>query len=175
MANLASVKYIIEDSLDNLKMIKNATELSGLEIDTLIELGYSESELESKYLRGEIIYSYIEDDVLNIEAEECWNLTDFSELLQEKFPYSNIYYYIEEPGWGIYETNDSDGKYFPEKYVVEYYDGGDLEDTYYPESDEDLFELTSELTDGKVTDFASLDKFNEDEFNYFIVHNINVV
>lgn len=178
MANCASVDYVIEDSIDNLKMIKNAID-SGKgevgEVEILIELGLSEDCLEKYSLRGCVIDNSIENDTLKVYAEEAWCLSDFSEAIQEIFPHSNIYWYVEEPGMEIYETNDSEGKYFPAKYVLEYYVNWDLEGNYYPESEEDLFEITSVLTDGKVTDFQSLDKFNENESTYFILHNIRVI
>ena len=86
-----------------------------------------------------------------------------------------IYWYIEEPGCQIYETNDSTGEYFPQRYCVEYIEDGDFIDTYYPESEKELYEITSSITNRLVTDWKSLDKFNENEDTYFIVNEIEII
>ena len=36
-----------------------------------------------------------------------------------EFPSLRYYYQTEEPGMGFYETNDSEGKYFTDKYIVD--------------------------------------------------------
>ena len=41
------------------------------------------------------------------------------DLVCEKFPSLRYYYQTEEPGMGFYETNDSEGKYFTDKYIVD--------------------------------------------------------
>lgn len=40
-------------------------------------------------------------------------------LICEKYPSLNHYYYSEEPGMCIYETNDDTGLYYPDKYFVD--------------------------------------------------------
>ena len=50
------------------------------------------------------------------------------DLVCEKFPSLCYYYQTEEPGMGIYATNDSEGEYFPDKFRTEVYT---LENEYY--------------------------------------------
>lgn len=184
MANWASVEYIIEGSKEDLKTIQNALENPGEDGksnwigDVLITLGYSEEELEKYSLRGSLVdvRDLLEtDDHIAFWTEEAWGLSDLAQLLEDIFPDIVVYWYVEEPAMSIYETNDSEGKYFPAKYIVKYYEDGEIIEYYYPESDEELFELTSELTNGEVIDFPSLEKFNENDSTYFIVNDVMII
>jgi predicted RNase H-like HicB family nuclease len=42
-------------------------------------------------------------------------------IIQEKFPSIKVYYREEEPGCGVYYTNDTTGDYFPETYFLDSY------------------------------------------------------
>ncbi len=62
------------------------------------------------------------DDTLRFTTETAWAPCDETlNLVCRKFPSLSYYYQTEEPGMVIYETNDSEGKFFPEKYHVEIY------------------------------------------------------
>lgn len=96
--------------------------------------------------RGEIIDYDIDDDVLTINMEVAWcepeGLRDF---LKSKLPGINIYVSNEESGWGIYNTNDKEGKYFPERYYIDGYP----EENYF-ETLEDAAKWVSEITGKEV-------------------------
>ena len=71
------------------------------------------------------------DNILRFMTETAWKpCYGTFDLVREKFPSLCCYYRTEEPGMVIYETNDSEGKYFPEKYRVEIYTP---EDDFYSE------------------------------------------
>ena len=61
--------------------------------------------------------SYDEDrGVLSFYTESAWAPAyETFDLVQDKFPSLNIYYIAIEEGLGLYETNDSEGKYFTER------------------------------------------------------------
>lgn len=187
MANWAYVNYVVKDSKENLKKIYDAitTALSegndDWEGNVLMLLGMSKEDVDKYSLRGSINYldevDFEEGEVesISFSAEEAWSTTEFCNALSDLFSGIKVFWYCEEPGNEVYETNDSDGEYFSAKYVVEEVINGWTEDYYYPESEQELFRILSEATDGKVTDWKSLEKFNEDEDNYFNIHDIIVV
>ena len=59
-------------------------------------------------------------DTLRFTTETAWaSCNEVFDLACEKFPSLHYYYQAEEPGCVIYETNDSEGTYFPDKYIVD--------------------------------------------------------
>lgn len=187
MANWAYVNYVIKDSQENLKKvydaISTATSEGGdnWEGNVLILLGMSKEDVDKYSLRGSINYldevDFNADNVgsFSFSAEEAWSTTELSDALCNLFPEMEVFWYCEEPGMEVYETNDSEGEYFPARYIVEEMRDGWPEDYYYPESEQELFRILSEVTGEEVTDWKSLEKFNENEDNYFNVHEVVVV
>lgn len=59
-------------------------------------------------------------DTLRFTTETAWGpCNETFDLVCEKFPSLRYYYQTEEPGMGIYWTNDDASKYFPDKFRVE--------------------------------------------------------
>lgn len=71
---------------------------------------------EESYLRGFFQFHELENGVLTITAEEAWGDTDFRHLLRKKYPQLRIYYITEEDGLEYYATNDSEEKYFSDRF-----------------------------------------------------------
>lgn len=96
------------------------------------------------YCRGSI-QSYqksFDNQNLFLAVESAWGeMNEVRELLQQKFPSLQVYYYVEEPGMEIYSTNDQSGKYFPSRYVVY----SDEEGTEYFNCVEDVAEYLGRL------------------------------
>ena len=82
--------------------------------------------------RGEILDFNHDDEVLTINMEKTWTEQEgVRHFLEQTFPDIRIYYIEEEPGFDIFQTNDSEGIYFPERYFLysmsndsAYYEGG---------------------------------------------------
>lgn len=73
--------------------------------------------------RGEITGYNMEDNVLTIYQSTAWcEQEGVREIIEERFPSIKVYYREEEPGCGVYYTNDSSGEYFPEIYYLDSYD-----------------------------------------------------
>lgn len=75
--------------------------------------------------RGEIIgYDYdMESNVLTIYQSTAWcEQEGVRGIIEERFPSIKVYYREEEPGCGVYYTNDSSGEYFPERYYLDSYE-----------------------------------------------------
>ena len=101
-------------------------------------------------------------DVLKFNTETAWAPCDETlELILEKFPSLQYYYRTEEPGMVIYETNDSEGIYFPERYVLSILTP---ENEYFNEYFEELknvFEWMNEKFGQPITSFADMNKLEE--------------
>lgn len=135
---------------------------------------------EGYYLRGFIQdFSWGNDKytTIRIYAEEAWGLTDFYRLLEKSFPEIKVYYIVEEPGCDIYATNDSEGKYFSDRYFVDTCIGGDYQSEYF-QTEEDVYEWISQISDCKNKE--DVEAFNEnrraaDSDDFIYIHKFDVV
>ena len=200
MANWADTNYVIEGPEEVLKKLYKALEHhetaegspSDWEGNVLKALGIEWEvfkvdqiggtvKVEGHYLRGFIQdFSWGNDKhtTIKIYAEEAWGLTDFYKLLEKSFPEIKVYYIVEEPGGDIYATNDSEGKYFSDRYFVDTCINGDYESEYF-ETEEEVYKWLTQITKGKVKTKEDAENFNdgvsigEDDFIY--IHEFDVV
>lgn len=197
MANWADTNYVIEGPKEVLKKLYKALEhhetaegsSSDWEGNVLKALGIEWEEhkmnqtgntvkFEGYYLRGFIQdFSWDNDKHIKIYAEEAWGLTDFYRLLEKSFPEIKVYYIVEEPGCDIYATNDSEGKYFSDRYFVDTCIGGDYQSEYF-QTEEDVYEWISQISDCKNKE--DVEAFNEnrraaDSDDFIYIHKFDVV
>mgnify|MGYP003435263079 CR=1 FL=1 len=72
--------------------------------------------------RGEITGYSFDGDVLEITQYTAWcEQEGVRRIIQEKFPSIKVYYREEEPGCGVYYTNDTTGDYFLDSYDEQQY------------------------------------------------------
>lgn len=81
-----------------------------------------------------------ENGTLRFNTETAWgSCNGVLNLICEHFPSLSYFFIAEEPGDELYITNDTDGKYFPERYYIDLctlegaYDGDyftEIEDVY---------------------------------------------
>ena len=135
MANWCETKYVFTGSRDALgelydflKELENCEESSVSNdfgttwLGNIVNaLGYDWHNIKCR--------GYWEDIWLNstLLAFTVWSAWippyDIMEILKEKFTGVKYYYYAEEKGCGIFETNDFEGRFFPERYIVLFNDG----------------------------------------------------
>ena len=86
-------------------------------------VNYLGGDYEKIYCRGEIS-SYDKDgDTVSMCCETAWDeMPEFRHFIESKYPGSKVYYQVEESGNLVYATNDRDGKYYPERYLLDMYD-----------------------------------------------------
>ena len=124
------------------------------------------------YCRGHIIDFSCENDVLGFSVESAWNeMAEVRQFLQQTYPSLKIFYYEEEPGWGIYQTNDHEKRFFPFRYILD-----DLDDEgpeYYDDIDS-LLTAASEIFGKELKTMADLNKIVENSDGYSL-HDIQVV
>lgn len=112
---------------------------------------------EEVYCRGE--WSELTVDIDNDELR-FYTMTAWSELqqlrhfLQEKYPSLTFYFRSEEPGMCIFQTNDKEGIYFPERYKVEHWD----EESEYCMDEKEVFDTVSDITGTTVQNLEELNK-----------------
>ena len=146
-------------------------------------LGVNYDELEKRSMRGFLYeHDYIGeigggDAQLKMLFEEAWCRTDFAEVLRELMPDVSIYWQAEEPGCGIYQTNDSEGGFYPERYYVDTCIGGEYESEYF-ETEAAAYEWLSQRSDCKCA--ADVEAFNEnrtkaDSDDFIYVHEYEIV
>lgn len=175
MANMAEVSYKLVGDKKQVKTIyktlrymekrKTPVEKNGwgkLWLGCLIsKLG---GDWEKYSCRGEILDFDYDKEVLTINMETAWTEQNGVRVfLQQTFPNIQIYYIEEEPGCDIFQTNDSDGFYFPERYFLD--SMGD--DSDYYETIEQVASAVSQIIGRKIesTEEAieeALDQYNED-------------
>lgn len=62
-------------------------------------------------------------NVLRFSTETAWSpVFETFTFVREKYPSLKIYFMATEEGMEIYETNDIEGNYFPERYYLDCYD-----------------------------------------------------
>ena len=90
------------------------------------------------------------DDGVEIEAETAWEETPLvltlEALIRKCYPkLTSLLWYAEEPGCEYYQTNDTELRLCPGRYVIEHC--SDFEcDTYYANSEEQVLSLVGRLT-----------------------------
>ena len=191
MANWASTSYRIEGSESDLKKVYNVIDnfVSGKSKPVLEDastewegnivkaLGASDEQLKRSYLRGFIEEYELDGDVISINAEEAWGATDFRHILGNLMPELTIYYIVEEAGCDVFATNDIDGKYFPEQYLVDAY-VKDADFYEYFETKGQMKDFVSSLIgkeDFTDEDIEAWNEEHEDDDSYIYVHEFQYV
>jgi len=124
------------------------------------------------HCRGSITCSSMDDDVLSIDTETAWGeMDEVRHFIEKIYPALNIYYYEEECGCEIYQTNDKHGHFFPERYILDDFEGDGPE--YYDDVDS-LLKAASEIFGKELKTMADLEDIVENSDGYSL-HYIKVV
>ena len=124
------------------------------------------------YCRGHIIDFSLEEGILSIETETAWGeMDEVRHFIEKVYPAFKIYYYEEECGCEIYQTNDRHGHFFPERFILDDFEGDGPE--YYNDTDS-LLKAASEIFGKKLKTMADLNEIVENSDSYSL-HDILVV
>lgn len=75
---------------------------------------------EEVLCRGTITHYELKDDVLTVNVESAWTEMDETRhYIKACFPDLRIYYFEEEEGCEIFNTNDAEGVFFWERYYLD--------------------------------------------------------
>lgn len=129
---------------------------------------------EKVYCRGQWmcrVYNK-ENNSLTFTTETAWReMNEWRKFIESYYTTIKLLYVTEEPGCGIYQTNDLGGVFFKDKYVLDY-----TEDVEYFETIDQAVEFIEELIGLKIEDKTvngiqeKLDEYvekNEDEEDLF--------
>lgn len=196
MANLCCTEYVLYGAQEKvLELYNDLKEV--LDVDRTEEsrpftfsgssyrLGYVRQSLlpevtEELPARGEI--SYIDEEIdlyenematLKLTTATAWcACSELMDKIAEKYDLQ-LFYYSEEPGCGIFETNDTDGNFFPYRFMVD----SDKQGIEYYESFDQVSDVIEKMTGIRLNDISEaedkLSSFNEDD-NFLIINEISV-
>ena len=137
---------------------------------------------EKVYCRGQWmcrVYNK-ENNTLTFTTETAWKeMDEWREFIESCYKTIKMLYVTEEPGCGIYQTNDLEGVFFKDKYVLDY-----TENVEYFETIDQAVEFIEELIGLKIEDKTvngiqeKLDEYvekNDEEDQYFSFHEFEEV
>ena len=117
-----------------------------------------------------------EKNTLTFTTETAWReMDEWRKFIESYYKTIKILFVTEEPGCGIYQTNDLDGVFFKDKYILDY-----SEDVEYFENIDQAVEFIENLIGIKIEDKSvngiqkALDSYveeNEDEEDLFFSFN----
>lgn len=132
---------------------------------------------EKVHCRGTITFYGMEDDVLTISTETAWNeMSETRHFIESCFPDMKIYYIEEECGCELFNTNDSEGLFFKDRY---YLDGCD--DSRYFETIEEAASYVKKIVGHDVkADFKAIEKVlkeyqENNEEAWYSFHEFDIV
>ena len=121
--------------------------------------GFITSDGKNLSCRGSVLFlGYNEDGIIRMSQEDAWspNLKLWKMVLDKYLPDATLIYTAEEPGCGIYETNNQD---YEDKYIIDIY--GDLPDdmnweSMYEASEETVIQFCQDALKTDETDITKL-------------------
>lgn len=105
---------------------------------------------EKVYCRGEWMCREYnkEKNTLTFTTETAWReMNEWRKFIESYYTTIKLLYVTEEPGMGIYQTNDKDGVFFKDRYILDY--GEDIE---YFETIDQVVKFTEEFIGVKIKD-----------------------
>lgn len=137
---------------------------------------------EKIYCRGEWMYREYDknENVLTFTTETAWcEMDEWRRFIESKYKTIKILYATEEPGMGIYQTNDLEGEFFSSRYILDY-----DEDIEYFDTIDEAISFVEDLTGKKVEEktVSGIDNVlnsyveeNDEEDIYFSFHEFEEV
>lgn len=187
MANWASTSYRIESKQKDLQEIYDLfmefNENGRTPFDNLTDKNWEGNivwalggDTNNYYHRGFIQSCEISEGMLSIEAEEAWGASDFRHFLENHYKDMKVYFMVEEDGDCVYATNDSEGKYFSCRFVVD----SCLDGAYDYEcfnTEKEALQYIAELLEVDSISMEQLETWqkyheNEDDYLYFNEYKI---
>jgi hypothetical protein len=118
----------------------------------------------------------LDENSLQLHTQTAWgNMPEVWDIVIEKYESITYYFYAEECGTCYYATNDYEGKYFPERFIVDQFEEGNE----YFENEKDLYDYIASVTGKPVANEeemdAAIEVYNSDnEENEIYVHEISI-
>lgn len=186
-------KVVSENKKDVTKLFKTIKRLDGRKTP-LVKNGWYDPKLwlgclvkalggdpNKVYCRGTITFYEMEDDVLTLHTETAWaEMSETRHFIESFFPGMKIYYIEEESGCEIFNTNDSEGIYFKDRYYLDGFDDSEYFETleeaavYVKEIVGHEVEATVKAIDKALSDYV--EEHEEDDPDcYYSFHEFTVL
>ena len=186
-------KVVSENKKDVTKLFKTIKRLDGRKTP-LVKNGWYDPKLwlgclvkalggdpNKVYCRGTITFYEMEDDVLTLHTETAWaEMSETRHFIESCFPGMKIYYIEEESGCEIFNTNDSEGIYFKDRYYLDGFDDSEYFETleeaavYVKEIVGHEVEATVKAIDKALSDYV--EEHEEDDPDcYYSFHEFSIV
>ena len=186
-------KVVSENKKDVTKLFKTIKRLDGRKTP-LVKNGWYDPKLwlgclvkalggdpNKVYCRGTITFYEMEDDVLTLHTETAWaEMSETRHFIESCFPGMKIYYIEEESGCEIFNTNDSEGIYFKDRYYLDGFDDSEYFETleeaavYVKEIVGHEVEATVKAIDKVLSDYV--EEHEEDDPDcYYSFHEFTVL
>ena len=124
------------------------------------------------YCRGYISDFSLDDGILSIETETAWaEMEEVRHYIEEIYPELDIFYYSEEGGCEIYQTNDCGKQFFSFRFILDDFEG---DGPQYYDNTESLLEDASEIFGKKLKTMVDLEEI-VNESDCYSLHYIDVV
>ncbi len=132
MPNWAYTQYKIKGSESEVAALYNTIEKLGQMKESYLPNGFGKlwlgnlvsilgGDWHDIYCRGQILDYAYENGILSINTETAWGeMSETRHFLQTVYPSLEIYFITEEPGLLVFETNDSCGAFFKERFILDY-------------------------------------------------------
>lgn len=193
MPNWCTTEYYVVGSKKELSDLNKKMERLENRKESLVKNGFGNTWLgnlveslggdwEKVYCRGQWmcrVYNK-ENNSLTFTTETAWKeMDEWRKFIESCYKTIKILFVTEEPGCGIYQTNDLGGVFFKDKYVLDY-----TEDVEYFETIDQAVEFIEELIGLKIEDKTvngiqeKLDEYvekNDEEDQYFSFHEFEEV
>lgn len=170
MANWCNTAYVIEGDAKELndlyKLMKELEEREQMPEENssgMTWLGYLVDVLggdrNEMQCRGFWYNLHFDGKLIRFDTTTIWiSCNTVFDLAGEKFPTLRYYYQAEEHGMAQYWSNDKEGKYFPDKYIVDLVTpNGEWLASYFTNLTE-VFESLEEMTGLSVKSQQDVDK-----------------
>lgn len=193
MPNWSTTEYYVVGSKKELSDLNEKMEKLENRKESLVKNGFGNTWLgnlveslggnwEKVYCRGQWmcrVYNK-ENNTLTFSTETAWcEMNEWRKFIESCYKTIKILFVTEEPGCGIYQTNDFGGVFFKDKYILDY-----TEDVEYFETIDQAVEFIEELIGLRVEDKTvngiqeKLDEYvekNDEEDQYFSFHEFEEV
>lgn len=171
-ARYASLSYVIEgpqmilgyiNGIINKYMQNNGnTWLGGMLYDLGAVKGDPQVVCPQSYLNSIEVDQSESAVTLRLETEEMYGKSEFMHWLAQEFKDIKIYYREVMRKCGVLKTNDEEGKYFPQRYRVDY-KVGDKTGTEYVRTEDEALDIAYRLTDIGFTELLEVECWNNDQ------------
>lgn len=193
MSNLSTTEYYVIGSRKEVSDLNKKMEKLENRKKSLVKNGFGNTWLgnlvkylggdwENVYCRGEWVSREYnkENNTLTFTTETAWReMNEWRKFIESCYKTIRILFVTEEPGMGIYQTNDLEGVFFKAKYILDY--GEDME--YFETIDQAVLFIEN-LIDVKTEDKSvnGIDKIlnayvkeNDEEDLFFSFHEFEEV